>query len=140
MSPYTFSTASLAQLVTCDMRLVTLFQGIILDRDCSIIEGRRGQERQDELFRTGQSHVQWPDSKHNIEAPGLSLAVDAGPYFPGEGVPWEDRERWLAWGGYVLGRAAQMGVDLRWGGDWDGDWLHTDQRFHDMGHFELKED
>lgn len=33
--------------------------------------------------------------------------------------------------------ASTTGVKIRWGGDWDGDWIHTDQSFHDLPHFEL---
>lgn len=134
---YTYSAASLAELETCDPRLVVVFEEVIRHRDCSIIEGRRGKERQNELLRTGQTTLPWPRSKHNGTPPRLSRAVDAAPYFAGEGIPWGDRDRWLAWGGFVKGIAAGMGIALRWGGDWDGDWLHTDQKFHDMPHFEL---
>ena len=135
---YAYSGKSKAQLGTCHLPLVEVFNAVIEHRDCTIIEGRRSQERQNELFRAGQSQVEWPDSKHNVLQPSaLSRAVDAAPYYPGEGIPWQDRERWLAWGGFVLGIASGLGIKLRWGGDWDGDWKHNDQRFHDMPHFEL---
>jgi len=140
MTTYPFSAASQAELDTCHLDLVRLFSEIAMYRNCSIFEGRRGEAKQNEMFRTGLSELEYPNSKHNVLVPtDLSLAVDAGPYFPGEGIPWEDRERWLTWGGFVLGVAAGMGIGLRHGGDWDGDWLHTDQKFHDMPHFELTE-
>ncbi len=137
---YQFSVSSRTQLDTCERYLVDVFEEVILHRNCTIIQGRRGRDEQNELLRTGKTKLAWPFSKHNVEPPGLSMAVDAAPYFKGEGIPWEDRERWLAWGGFVLGVAAGMGIGVRWGGDWDGDWLHTDQQFHDMPHFELTED
>jgi peptidoglycan LD-endopeptidase CwlK len=137
---YTYGRGSQAQLDTCHPDLVAVFMEVIQHRDCTIIEGRRGKARQDELLRLKKTTLAWPLSKHNVTAPELSHAVDAGPYFKGEGIPWEDRERWLAFGGFVMGIAVSFGVGLRWGGDWDGDWLHTDQKFHDMPHFELTED
>jgi peptidoglycan LD-endopeptidase CwlK len=138
---YSYSAGSRAQLDTCHPDLVHLFNAVIRHRNCSILEGRRSRERQAELLRAGRTTLAWPFSKHNVmEAGDLSRAVDAGPYFNGEGLPWEDRERWLTWGGFVLGLAANMNIGLRWGGDWDGDWLHSDQKFHDMPHFELTQE
>ncbi|GMQ90687.1 MAG: peptidase [Gammaproteobacteria bacterium] len=140
MTGYKFSHASRAQLDTCHPDLVRLFEEIIRHRDCTIVEGKRDKARQDELLRQGTTTLAWPKSKHNVLGPNsLSLAVDAAPYFSGEGIPWDDRERWLAWGGFVRGVAAPMGIDVRWGGDWSGDWIFADQKFHDMPHFELVE-
>lgn len=137
---YGYSDTSVAELATCHADLVRLFYEVALYRNCTIIEGRRGEAMQNEMFRQGRSHLEWPDSYHNVLNPGdLSRAVDAGPYFVDEGIPWEDRERWLTWGGFVLGVADSMGIGLIWGGDWDHDWLHTDQKFHDMPHFQLTE-
>ena len=39
--------------------------------------------------------------------------------------------------GIVNERAKQLGIKLRCGGDWDGDTETTDQKFHDLPHFEL---
>ena len=41
-------------------------------------------------------------------------------------------------GGYVLGTAQEMGIDIRWGGDWDGDRSISDQTFDDLVHFERR--
>ena len=40
--------------------------------------------------------------------------------------------------GFVLGVANQMGINLRWGGDWDQDFEVQDNKFDDFPHFELK--
>jgi peptidoglycan L-alanyl-D-glutamate endopeptidase CwlK len=45
--------------------------------------------------------------------------------------------RFYVLAGYVLGIAQAQSVALRWGGDWNGNWDYRDQRFHDLGHFEL---
>ena len=38
---------------------------------------------------------------------------------------------------FVIGLAAGIDVNLRWGGDWDRDFDLKDQRFNDYPHFEL---
>ena len=42
-------------------------------------------------------------------------------------------------GGFVLGIASQMGLKIRWGGDWDRDTEVKDNRFDDLPHFEIRE-
>ena len=49
-----------------------------------------------------------------------------------------DRERQTLFAGFVLGVANQMGIKLRWGGDWDQDFEVQDNKFDDFPHFELK--
>ncbi len=129
-----FSETSLARLSTCDVALRILFVDVVRDFDCTIIQGHRSDEEQAEALAAGTSQLGPGESLHN-RAP--SFAVDAGPWYVGEGIPWEDRERFLYFGGFVLGRAAALGIPIRWGGDWDGDRLLRDQSFHDLPHFEL---
>lgn len=55
----------------------------------------------------------------------------------------KDVARWYHFGGYVQGTADQMyrtgevSRKVRWGGDWDGDRVFSDQNFDDLPHFEL---
>jgi len=42
--------------------------------------------------------------------------------------------------GFIKGVAASMGIKLRIGADWDGDFDTNDQNFHDIVHFEIKLD
>jgi len=127
-----FSRASKQKLATCDIRLQRIFDRVIQEYDCSIISGRRDQEEQNELERNGRSKLKFPHSKHN-KSP--SLAVDAAPY----PIDWSDRERAGVFAGFVLGVAFQLGIPIRWGGDWDGDWQVRDNVFDDLWHFELIE-
>ena len=53
-------------------------------------------------------------------------------------IDWDDRERFTLFAGFVLGIAKSMGINLRWGGDWDQDWTVKDNKFDDFPHFELK--
>jgi len=136
MSPK-FSKGSAAKLSTCDMRLQKLMCRVVEIHDCTILEGRRDEATQNEYFRTGKSKLKWPKSKHNCNAPILSRAVDVAPYKGG--IDWKDLKSFYHFAGIVMGVAAQMGIKLRWGGDWDGDNSFKDQSFHDLPHFELME-
>ncbi len=129
----TLSERSLENLSLVDIRLRGVIEQAIEIVDFSVLEGYRGPDRQDEMFRTGQSKLQWPDSKHNSLP---SLAVDIAPY----PIDWEDTERFVFLAGVVFTIAIQNGIDLRWGGDWDGDGFMRDETFRDYVHFELLED
>ena len=128
-----FSEKSETHLATCDHRLQRVFQRVVGEFDCSIIEGHRNRERQKRMVDEGKSQVLWPDGKHNTFP---SLAVDVCPY----PVVWDDRERQTLFAGYVLATAKAMGVDLRWGGDWNRDTEVRDNSFDDLVHFEIAED
>lgn len=132
-----FSTNSLRQLDTCDTRLQAIFHKVLVHRDCTIIEGHRDEERQNEMVRQGRSKLRWPDSRHNTSP---SRAVDVGPYYPGEGIPWNSRERFIFFAGFVFAVADELRIPVRWGGDWDSDLTFTDQSFHDLPHWELVEE
>lgn len=129
-----FSNKSDLALDTCHPLLQELFREVIKGRDCTIIEGHRTRRRQNQLFEQGLSKVKWPDGKHNTMP---AEAVDAGPYFPGKGIPWDEQENFYAFAGYVQGIAKKLGIKIRWGGDWDGDNDVKDQKFNDLAHFEL---
>ena len=129
--PY-FGTRSKQRLATCDKRLQDVFNEVIKYVDCSVLEGHRGQERQDKLYEEGKTKLKFPKGRHNMDP---SNAVDVTPY----PVDWDDRERQTLFAGFVLGIARSMGVRLRWGGDWDMDFQVLDNRFDDFPHFEIRE-
>ena len=127
-----FSTKSKSKLNTCDERLVKLFKEVVKHFDCTIIEGHRGQKKQDEAYNKGISKLKFPKGKHN-KSP--SIAVDVAPY----PIDWTDRDRFHYFSGFVLGIASQMGLKIRWGGDWNMDTQTKDNNFDDLVHFEIKE-
>lgn len=127
-----FSEKSLAKLETCDPRLQRVFEAVVVEFDCTILEGHRDQTRQNQMVAEGKSKTLWPNSKHNAEP---SLAADVAAY----PIDWEDRERQTLFAGYVLVTAKAMGVTLRWGGDWDQDTEVRDNSFDDLVHFEIVE-
>ena len=127
-----FGRSSKKRLASCDERLQKVFNEVIKYVDCSVLEGHRGEERQNALFEEGKTQVKFPKGRHNSSP---SNAVDVTPY----PVDWEDRERQTLFAGFVLGVAKLMGVTLRWGGDWDMDFHVMDNRFDDFPHFEIRE-
>jgi peptidoglycan L-alanyl-D-glutamate endopeptidase CwlK len=135
-----FGKESLAHLATLEPRLRSVFERVILDVDCKVLEGHRGQQAQDRAFAEGRSKLKWPNGNHNSYP---SRAADVAPY----PIDWGDKgdarqrtaasQRFCLFAGYVLATAAMMDVKLRWGGDWDSDWDLSDERFRDLVHFEL---
>ena len=103
-----FGKSSLKRLETCDKRLQEVFNEVIKYVDCSILEGHRGEERQNRFVDEGKSKVRFPNGRHNAKP---SRAVDVTPY----PVDWDDRERQTLFAGFVLGVARGMGINLRRG-------------------------
>ena len=126
-----FGRKSKERLNTCDSNLQKVFNEVIKHVDCSVLEGHREKDRQNKLFEEGKTKVKYPNGRHNRQP---SSAVDVTPY----PVDWKDRERQTLFAGCVIGVASQMGINLRWGGDWDQDFQVVDNRFDDFPHFELK--
>ena len=122
-----FGKRSRERLKGVDSRLVNVLNELIKIMDVTIIEGLRTKERQEELVAQGASKTKY--SKH-IEG----RAVDVAPY----PVDWEDRERFHYKGGMIRGIGKQMGVNIRWGGDWDSDGEIKDNKFDDLVHVEIK--
>jgi len=126
-----FGKRSKERLETCDNRLQLVFNEVIRYVDCSILEGHRSAERQDKLFEEGKTKVKYPNGRHNANP---SRAVDVAPY----PIDWDDRERFHLFAGFVLGIAKAMGIELRWGGDWNMNFEVDDNQFDDFPHFELR--
>jgi peptidoglycan L-alanyl-D-glutamate endopeptidase CwlK len=136
-----FGSVSQKRLLECHDDLQNLFFEVVKKVDCSILCGYRGEAEQMEAFNSGRSKVRFPDSKHN-KTP--SLAVDCVPYpirWPEEEkdlkLSQDDLTRLYHFAGYVRGVAEQMGIKIRWGGDWNGNFEIRDEKFRDLPHFEL---
>ncbi len=127
-----FSARSLEKLNTCDERLQKIMKEAIKHVDFTILEGHRDEETQNEYFRQGKSKLKYPKGKHNSIP---SKAIDVAPY----PIDWSDTRRFDHLAGIIVGIGLTMGIKLRWGGDWDGDYSFKDQTFHDLPHFELKD-
>lgn len=131
-----FSQKSFSQLSTCHMDLQVLFFEVIRSFDCAILEGYRNEQDQEAAFQAGNTQVHYPHGKHNKQP---SMAVDAYPY----PINFDDVKRLYYFGGYVLGIAerlkaeGKMTYSVKWGADWNRDTEVKDNKFQDLGHFEL---
>ena len=128
-----FGKRSRERLNTCNKKLQRVFNEVIKHVDCSVLEGYRDKDRQNKLFEENKTKVKYPNGRHNSYP---SNAVDVTPY----PVDWKDRERQTLFAGFVIGTAKQMGINIRWGGDWDQDFEVADNRFDDFPHFEIRKE
>ena len=123
-----FGKRSLANLKGVNTKLVNVLNQTIKHFDFTVIEGVRSLETQKEYVDKGVSKTM--SSKHL-----LGRAVDIAPY----PIDYDDEERFVYLGGFILGVASQLGVKLRWGLDWNNDTYTRDTKFRDLGHFEIRE-
>lgn len=126
-----FSEASKKRLATCHPDLQKIFNLVIKNVDCTVTEGYRSDEDQEEAYKKGNSTLRAGQSKHN-QMPALAVDVVAYP------IQWESSKRNYHFAGYVKGIADALGIKIRCGADWDGDNDLDDQTFNDLVHFELK--
>ena len=133
---YALSVASLRALNTCDERLIRIVHIVRTYMDICVVSGHRSQPLQDSYYARGLSKAPWPLSKHNVLP---SRAVDRAPYhdriLP---INYYDIDRFCVLAGLFLATAAQLNINIRWGGDWDGDTFTQDEKLRDYGHFEIE--
>lgn len=141
-----FGAESKAKLATVHPSLQLVFNDVIKKWDCKVLYGRRTTAEQVMLYAQGRTRpgaiVTDKDGIHNlsnhqrtvkIKGVEYGLAVDVAPY----PIQWNDTERFYAFSGFVIGVAYKLGVDIRWGGDWDSDRDLHDQKLYDLPHFEV---
>jgi len=119
-----FSNRSKERLATAEQPLQDLFNKVIQYVDCTILEGHRGADRQNQLYQEGKTKVRFPNSKHNSTP---SRAVDVVPY----PIDWGDIERFNCFANFVKGVAVGMDIKIKWGGDFKG--------FYDAPHYQLED-
>lgn len=133
---YTLSAASIRTLNTCDEKLIRIVHIVRTYIDICVVSGHRSQPLQDSYYARGLSKAPWPLSLHNVLP---SMAVDIVPYhnrlLP---VDYEDIDRFCFMAGLFMATAAQLHINIRWGGDWDEDTHTRDEKLRDYCHFELK--
>jgi len=135
MTKYKFGKASMNRYISLhdDLQKVawkSLELGLM---DFTIVCAHRSEADQNKAYNEKKSKVRWPNSKHNTYP---AEAMDLAPFVNGA-ISWN----WYhcsVLGGIVLATAKILGVELRWGGNWDMDGEPiTDQDFQDLAHFEL---
>lgn len=101
--------------------------------DFTVLEGKRTLARQQELFDQGRKTpgkiVTWTMKSKHLDG----NAVDLVP-FP---VDWEDTQKFDAIAKAMFAAAAELGVKLRWGADWDSDGKPREKGEYDSPHFEV---
>ena len=70
---------------------------------------------------------------HGIQADGYGHAVDLAPY----PIDWNDHRRFDGLANVMFAAAKELGVTLRWGGNWDMDAAIHERGESDSPHFEL---
>jgi hypothetical protein len=109
-----FSAKSSYNLSTCDPDLQKLFQVVVRKFDCSVICGHRTKTATERIEATGVRVTPWPHGKHHTQP---STAVDVMPW----PIDWEDKVVLRNFSYYVKGVADGLGVKVKWGGDFRGD-------------------
>lgn len=123
------------RLVGVDARLVAVVRRAIelSTVDFTVLEGVRTLGRQKELYAQGRTApgkvVTWTMKSKHIDG----LAVDLVP-FP---VDWNDSEKFMAIARAMFAAASELGVNIRWGANWDGDDKPFEKGEYDSPHFEL---
>lgn len=138
---YQFSRSSILRMQGIAPELVLVLSRALLRSsiDFAVLEGIRTRERQRELVAKGRSKTM--NSKHLI---GRAVDLVAVGDLDSNGHV-DHKDRALQWdrGTYakvaaaMLEAARELGIQIRWGGDWDRDGDTSDTRFFDGPHFEL---
>jgi len=157
--PYKLSAASRVKLADVHPRLVeVVLRAIELsEQDFSVLEGVRTPARQRVLYGQGRTaaelkrvgvdpklakprsaKVTWTLNSNHFVNPktGFGHAVDLVP-FP---VDWEGPTRFPKFDAIakaMFAAAAEKGVTLRWGADWDRDGNPRERGETDSPHFEI---
>lgn len=100
--------------------------------DFVVIEGVRSLERQREMVATKASKTL--ASKHLIQPDGYGHAVDL---FPGTPKGWEDLTAFRQQAEAMFQAAKEIGIELRWGGDFNRDGWDVGKDNWDKPHFEI---
>lgn len=125
-----FGDRSKRILNTCHPDIQVVCIEVVAYFDHSILSGHRGAAEQTRLFNKGLSKTAWPQSRHNLEP---SMAVDIAPY----PIDWDDIERFIYLAGHIMAKGRQLGIEMRWGGDWGRSNMKIKHSFKDWGHFEI---
>lgn len=115
---YKYSNSSKRRLATCHPDLQEIFNEAIKRHNVTILCGHRGEEEQNKAYKSGNSKLKYPKSKHNSYP---SIAIDAGLY----PIDWNDIPRWKEFAQSILDIAKEKGIPLKSGGlSWGWDYPH----------------
>jgi len=123
---------SISRLQTCHKDLQSIVLAVAATEQILVVCGARTKEEQAELFKKGLTKTL--NSKHLVnEKSPLSRAIDIAPY----PVDWNNIASFYALSEKVLLKAKELGIKIRFGGDWNMDGSYKDNKFNDLLHYEL---
>ena len=137
---YALGPRSLARLEGVHPQLVAVVARAIklTAQDFVVLEGVRTPARQAELYAQGRTRpgdkVTWTmTSNHFRKADGYGHAVDICPW----PVDWTTPSKFDAIANAMEQAADELGINIRWGADWDDDGNRRERGESDSPHFEL---
>lgn len=134
----TFGARSKACLEQAHPQLVEIAYKIIPFYDFAVLESHRTRKQHEAFLKKKLSKVPYEQSKHST-LPSKAVHFVPWPIPGGDtwGKEWKDRVKFYELAALVRYEAKRAGYNVRWGGDWDGDYDYKDQTFDDLAHFEL---
>lgn len=135
------SPRSERNIADVDVRLQSLCRRVALYIDFEVLCGHRGEAEQEAAFLAKTTKLHYPHGKHNALP---SRAIDVAPTYvdAGRHINLKDIPAIARLVGFFEATAYAMGIKVRLGMDWDGDWrsegyTDPDGRFFDGFHIEL---
>ncbi len=137
----TFGTNSRNELDTAAPILQEIAFTVLAIKDHSVLKGHRNEVEQNAAYnaKPQRSKLKFPNGKHN-ELPSRAIDVQTWPVPQGDTKEQTEqllREDQLYLLGLYVGVAAQIGVILRSGADWDRDGEIADNGWDDLFHIEM---
>ena len=138
---FTFSNRSKQRLMGVHPKLVHVVERALelSPVDFMVVEGFRTLARQQELYAQGRTTpgkiVTWTmKSKHLTGS-----AVDIAPVDTKGKILWKDVQAFDQMAAAMFAAAEELDIQIRHGGDWDGDGIPRERGETDLVHFELVE-
>lgn len=119
-----FDTKSKERLGNADKDLVLLAEAVLQRIDVVVTCSHRNKQDQDLAYKTGNSKLKFPQSKHNTLP---SKAIDFAIKKDGN-ITW-DKKEYDKLGSIIKEITEDLNLSVKWGGDFSG--------FYDGPHVEL---
>lgn len=149
-----YGTSSKQTIAQCHPDLRTIAGELILSVNVSAKNAKRTIPEQivnirNKVSKTLDSRHIPRDEEGNYAPSAPSNAIHFLPYIDRNYNPWPQRAdpilvtqkkigMFFRVAGAVGAISEALGIDIRWGGDWDGDGNPFDQKFDDYGHYERR--
>lgn len=125
-----FDAGSTKRLKNSHPLLQKLMNEAIKKTPFMILDSQRGRAAQELAFKQKRTKVHFGNSAHNW-SPAIALDVVPLP------VDWKNTKAFVALSQVILPLAKELGIPIRWGGDWNMNGKTSDEKFVDMPHYEL---